>query len=140
MWSTKQFPSNHNKIWKFLPIMVELQISEIWENPRNMGRCILEVKYCKTRMLIENLFVYHFADPGGWQNLWKTRSSRKSRYWFSNRGLKHFHTFALVVEENFIYKLSTFLFFGDKKSCFWKLYTSSPSLFTVTVSHMKTRP
>ena len=34
-----------------------------------MRRCIIEVKSCKTRMLIRNMFVYQFVDSGDWENL-----------------------------------------------------------------------
>ena len=44
----------------------------------------------------------------------KTGSSRKRAYWFIYRGLRYFHTFALVVDEHFMRNLSAFLlFFGD---------------------------
>ena len=114
--------------------------SELWDNSRNMRRCILEVKSYKTGMLIKNMFVYHLFDPGGWEFFWKTRGSRKRGYWFLNGGLRHFHTFSLVVEKNFTHKLSAFLFFGDKKSNFWRLYKPSPNLFALKVSHVKMRP
>ena len=31
-------------------------------------------------MLIKNMFVYHFVDPGGWENLWNAGDSRKRGY------------------------------------------------------------
>ena len=79
--------------------------SELWEDSRNMRRCILEVKSYKTGMLIKNMFVYHFVHPWGWKNIWKTRGSRKRGYWFLNGGFRHFHTFALVDEKIFTHKL-----------------------------------
>ena len=77
-------------------------------------------------MLIKNMVVYHFVDPGGWENLWKTGDSRKREYWFLNGRLRlrHFHKFALVIEDNLIHKLSAFCAFLEQKESHVKaLYT-----------------
>ena len=34
-----------------------------------MRRYILEVKSSRTRMLIKNMFVYLFVDPGSWERI-----------------------------------------------------------------------
>ena len=90
-----------------------------------MRKCILEVKSWRTRVLIKNMFLYHFVDPGRWGNLWKRRDTRKKGYWFLSRGLRHFHTFALVVEENLcIICLLFYCFLVTKKELLLKaLYT-----------------
>ena len=140
------FPVIWTKIWKFHPSMMELQIWEIWEKiqqlfepygaSRNMRRCILEVKSWRTKMLIKNIFVYHFADPGDWQNLWRRGGSRKRGYWFLNRGWRHFYTFALVAEEYFMHTLSIFCFLVTKQEWLVKALYAFPEF----MSHMKTMP
>ena len=59
------------------------------------------------------MFVYHFVDPGGWEYLWKVGGSRRKGYWFLNKGLRHFNTFALVVQENVMYNLSAISLFNE---------------------------
>ena len=133
------FPVIRTKIRKFLPILVGFtDLRDLREN----SRCILEVKSWRTSVLIKNMFVYHFVGPGGWENLWKRKGSSKRRYWFLNRWLIHFFTFALVVEKVLCINCLLFscFFWWQKKNRLWKLYKPSPNLFAVTVSHMKTRP
>ena len=105
--------------------MVELQIWEIWKKiqqifrreielsgvDRNMKECILEVKSRRTRVFINGMFTYHFVNRGGWGNLRKREANRKRGHRFWNGRLRHFHTFASVVEKNFMHKLSAFLWF-----------------------------
>ena len=63
----------------------------------------------------------------------KNRSSRKREYWFLNRGLRHFLTFAWVFEENFMHNLSAFLlFFGGKKE---SLCRSCTQLYQIYLHH-----
>ena len=71
----------------------------------------------------------------------KQVAAEKGHIDFYIGGLRHFHTFALVVEENFMHKLSAFLLFlVTKKNGLRKLYTPSLSLLPTVVGHMKTRP
>ena len=67
----------------------------------------------------------------------KQVAAEKGHLDFYIGGLRHFHAFALVVEENFMHNLpSLYCFLGDKKkNHFCKLYTSSPNLIAGVVSH-----
>ena len=116
---------------------MELQIWEIWNKiqqifrreiellgvDRNMRERILEVKSRRTRVFINGMFIYYFVNPGGWGNLRKRRGKRKRGHWFWNGRLRHFHTFALVVEKiSYINCLLFMFFWWQKKNSFWNLY------------------
>ena len=72
-------------------------------------------------------FAHYFVDPGGRWIFLKNREQQRKGYWFSNS-----------ISHIFIGGLGKFHFvFLTKENRLWMLFTPSPNLFAVTMSHIE---